>query len=664
MSSYLRFFELERSPFDGSGQTRVVLGTRAVREAFGAIRAGIDAGDSRICVSGAAGLGKSSLAHALPKLLGESARVAVVPDPTVGWDAARTAIARQWGLEDGALARPALLAIRAGGPLVLVVDQAERADDDFLDHLDVLLCYRTPQDEPVVQSVLMARLSSGDGTPNATPLHWWLDRIHTLQLEFAPLPRDGVASYIEKHLRRAGWRGAALFDAAAAAAIHGHTGGVPGAISDLCERLLIAAAGRGLESIDARFVEDFCASHAETPMRPRRHDVEPAAIGVDEVGPEADRAADQSADEADAIAAAVAAALPAPESSAAADEPSANADGATTPDGDEAEPVTLELVEPADPQAGASPDPDDETGSASASVPSATSAASDIDLEAALEYFEGAAASAPGSARDEASEEGHATDDACGGRPEGDAAGDPRATDAETGDAATWSPDETDAALLLAPPSLDEMRALRGPMSHPFARSVAAAFAAVLIGGVGLSLLSGDEAPPDSGAERQATMLPERSGAAPGRAASDTPPALADYARDRDDPTASGPVLFAPGPGFVTPESAETTTTPADDVLDPTPARLAVVDPTPTRSPTAIADDDDATTEPKRSQSVAGRAAASSTQTASADSDDTIDVVLETSPVAGEPETARPRPGDAPAGPVPASPSPGTREDR
>ena len=64
MSAYLTFFELEQSPFEGKAQSQVVLGTRALRDAFGTIRSGLEEGASRICVSGGAGLVKTSLARA------------------------------------------------------------------------------------------------------------------------------------------------------------------------------------------------------------------------------------------------------------------------------------------------------------------------------------------------------------------------------------------------------------------------------------------------------------------------------------------------------------------------------------------------------------------------------------------------------------------------
>jgi MSHA biogenesis protein MshM len=257
MSAYLKFFELEQSPFEGKAQAQVVLGTRALRDAFALIRTGLDEGDSRICVSGGPGLGKTSLARALPKLLGDDARVAVVLDPHVSWESLRGSIAKQWGLPAGGLARAALIERASDRRLVIVIDQAERASEEFLDHLDIVLSYRSEDDEPVIQSILLARLSARDGQEPA-PIIWWLDRIQTLQLEFAPLPRDGIESYIRKHLKRAGWRGEQLFTEGAALAIHGYTGGIPGEVSRLCERLLAEAATRDHHDIDEAFVHALC----------------------------------------------------------------------------------------------------------------------------------------------------------------------------------------------------------------------------------------------------------------------------------------------------------------------------------------------------------------------------------------------------------------------
>jgi general secretion pathway protein A len=262
MPAYLKFYELERSPFDADSQSKVVLGTKALRDALAAVRSGLDEGATRICVNGQAGLGKTSLARALPKLLDEQARVAVILHPSTSWNSIRSSIAKQWRVGEGGLARSNLLSFASESRLVVVVDQAETATTDILDHLDVLLSYRTEADEPVVQSVLFANLTAQpDAEPS--PLIWWLDRIQTLELQFAPLPREGVGSYIQKHLKRAGWKAGALFSLEAAHAIHGYTGGIPGEVDRVCERLLSEAAGRNLLEIEADFVHEMLDEKAE-----------------------------------------------------------------------------------------------------------------------------------------------------------------------------------------------------------------------------------------------------------------------------------------------------------------------------------------------------------------------------------------------------------------
>lgn len=262
MSTYLKYYALERSPFEDEATSKVVLGTKALRDALATIRTGLDEGASRICVNGGPGMGKTSLASALPKLLGDAARVAVILHPDADWDTHRGSIAKQWRVGVGGLARSTLLEAARTDPLILVIDEAEKTDAEFLDHLDVLLSYRSEDDKPVVQSVLLANLGlvrhgDEDQRSEPSPLVWWLDRIQTLDLEFAPLPRDGVDSYLQKHLKRAGWSGERLFSHDACHAIHAYAGGIPGEIGRLAEKLLVEASTLDLQLIEAEFVHEI-----------------------------------------------------------------------------------------------------------------------------------------------------------------------------------------------------------------------------------------------------------------------------------------------------------------------------------------------------------------------------------------------------------------------
>jgi len=258
MATYLKYHQLERSPFEGRGSDQLVLATASLRRAYAEIKSGLDDDSPRICITGGAGIGKSSLARALPKLLASDARCVLIRDPSLDWDRVKASIAKQLQLEDGQVSRSSLLgARREGRRLVLVIDNAEDLPSESLEHLDVLLGYRDHQGEQLVQCVLLANLEEAPRGGDL-PILWWLDNLTTRQLRFAPIPEQGLRNYVDKHLAKAGWRGQSLFSDDAIVAIHRYTGGVPGAVSALCEELLARAARARKNHIDARLVASLC----------------------------------------------------------------------------------------------------------------------------------------------------------------------------------------------------------------------------------------------------------------------------------------------------------------------------------------------------------------------------------------------------------------------
>jgi type II secretory pathway predicted ATPase ExeA len=181
MSCDLKFIALEHCPLEAEAQSESGLGTRALRDALTSIRSSLREGCARICVSGQSGLGKTRLARALPELLSDEARVAVLFDPWIPWYALLGSISKQWWVAKAGLDRANLISTRRETRLVLVIDQAETAPRDFLERLDDLLSYRGDQDEPIVQSVLLANLTQHNREV-AIPLAWWLDHIQTFQV--------------------------------------------------------------------------------------------------------------------------------------------------------------------------------------------------------------------------------------------------------------------------------------------------------------------------------------------------------------------------------------------------------------------------------------------------------------------------------------------------
>ncbi|MBK7949163.1 MAG: hypothetical protein IPK00_10590 [Deltaproteobacteria bacterium] len=261
MTDPLEHFGLERSPFADEPHAAGVIGTRALRKLVARIQAALRDGGARIGVCGVAGIGKSSLAAALPKLFAGNTRVATLLDPAdQTWPDVRVGLARDWQLAGERLSRASLIEASRGHRLVLVIDRAEEVPEALLGHLDVLQDIRDENGAAVVTVILFVQTSDEEPRTRPPALRW-LERSEAALLRFEPLAPDSVVDYIERRLRRSGYRGAPLFTPRAALAIHAETAGVPGAVSRLCEQLLVDAAARRLRSID----EPFVRSRQQTP---------------------------------------------------------------------------------------------------------------------------------------------------------------------------------------------------------------------------------------------------------------------------------------------------------------------------------------------------------------------------------------------------------------
>jgi type II secretory pathway predicted ATPase ExeA len=263
MATYLKFHQLERSPFEGAGSERLVLATESLRRAYAEVKSGLGEDSPRVCIGGGPGIGKSSLARALPKLLAQEAHTALIRDASLDWSRLKGVIAKQLDLEEGQLSRASLGAVRADGRrVVIIIDDAEQLTSESLEHLDIVLGYRDDSGEQLVQCVLLASLEDAPRGKDV-PLLWWMDKLTTRQLTLAPIPEAGVRSYVDKHLKKAGGEGAAIFADEAIIAIHRYTGGVPGAVSACCEQLLTKTASLNKHEITANLVARMFGDAAE-----------------------------------------------------------------------------------------------------------------------------------------------------------------------------------------------------------------------------------------------------------------------------------------------------------------------------------------------------------------------------------------------------------------
>lgn len=267
MTTYLEFYELMKAPFEVRPGKGPVLATRPLRDALDWVTERLEADDPILCVSGAPGIGRSSLARVLPGSLAAWCRAARILSPLRAWEEIQKQISRQL-LLDAELSTASLVDARSlGQRLVLVVDSAERADDEFLDHLDGLLDRRGPARERLVQVVLLGR--DARYSRALEPSLWrWLEARQGLIHELEPISPREIHRYIRKRLENAGSARGELFSESASLVVHRYTQGVPRRVNHTCDVVLREGLRRCTRQVDARLAADAIEAWAQSSPDP------------------------------------------------------------------------------------------------------------------------------------------------------------------------------------------------------------------------------------------------------------------------------------------------------------------------------------------------------------------------------------------------------------
>jgi TPR repeat protein/type II secretory pathway predicted ATPase ExeA len=245
----LDFFNLTWSPFQANPTGPLVLETGPLRRAVAWIRTELQFGMPLVCLTGSRGIGKTSVALALPNLLQD--RVACLLDVSQPWRELEVSIARQFSLANESLARDTLLGDRTDPRRVLVVDDAERLPDETLWKLREVLGFEDRGGHRLVRCIVLANPDRAE--PGAAATHWMQAVQPRIKLD-AMLTRE-LARYIEARLLNAGWEGGELFWPEAMRTIHRLSDGVPRIANRICDRALVAAANRETRLIRADMIE-------------------------------------------------------------------------------------------------------------------------------------------------------------------------------------------------------------------------------------------------------------------------------------------------------------------------------------------------------------------------------------------------------------------------
>jgi type II secretory pathway predicted ATPase ExeA len=238
---YTDWFKLKRLPFRLRPDPEFLYLNADTTPVFEALRAAVATGRGAMALIGEAGVGKTTLLHAIAQQRQGSMSVARIQQPNLTSSELLDALAEQFGLptarDPAANPQTAIkhfIAEEVGNDraVLILVDEAHRLASATLKEL-LKLCARQPAPLVILAGApeLATQLAALAGEPGAAGVA--LPPVSTLQL--SRLDSAGTEGYVRRRLNVAGGGARDLFDADTFAELQRYTGGTPQLINEMCD---------------------------------------------------------------------------------------------------------------------------------------------------------------------------------------------------------------------------------------------------------------------------------------------------------------------------------------------------------------------------------------------------------------------------------------------
>ena len=260
---YQDYFGLTDLPFRVTPEPQFLFSNPAHRNAYAALRDGINSRRGLIVITGEIGTGKTTLLTTFLQSNPDPAlQSAVILNPSFSFAELLRFMLRDLGVASSSHNETELLdqfnnyaaqQTARGSNLAVFLDEAQTMSLDVLDQL--LGLANLDSDEKKWAQVILIGQPELDQKLDQPELAALRGRI-SLQQTLAPLTPDEVASYIEFRLGRAGYQGKPLFDQPAIKRIVLYSGGIPRLINIICDNALLIALGVSKKRVSADIVDE------------------------------------------------------------------------------------------------------------------------------------------------------------------------------------------------------------------------------------------------------------------------------------------------------------------------------------------------------------------------------------------------------------------------
>jgi general secretion pathway protein A len=260
---YLNFYGLSKQPFHITPDPEFLYLSPSHKEALGAIIYGIEQKKGFVTVTGAVGVGKTTILRSyLDTAERDHLKIIYIFNSRLTFDALLKTIYRELGLpfeSDNVvemvnrLYEVLIEEYRAGNTVVLVIDEAQNMPVDTLESVRMISNLETSQDK-LIQIVLVGQPEFEDEL-NLERLRQLRQRI-AIRSTILPLTEAESLEYIRFRLLKAGANPNTAFDGRSVRAIARKAQGIPRVINILCDNALVTAFGYQRKPVSRKIVKE------------------------------------------------------------------------------------------------------------------------------------------------------------------------------------------------------------------------------------------------------------------------------------------------------------------------------------------------------------------------------------------------------------------------